>query len=492
MRWRCLTAVSITVSLLCQSGCVGGGKSTVVVTDRDTDTVWVRVLLNAGSAYDPTGKEGLAFATATAVQWGYGSLARGTLTDRLAGLSAQIDVWVDRAVCGFDGRCPRAAWPEFSELFVSLFAEPQVGNEGIAYIVADQLSALENLRSDDARLARAVLQQRLYGDHPWAHPPEGTDHSVLDLLPSDIRDFWSTHYVSSGLMLGLAGNISGSEAGRFRQSLTDVLPSGKTPRCEPPAAAVDGLQVAIIEMPGQDPRSLLVGCPTVIVRGDTDFPAFQLANAWLGRHGGRLTELLDDKRDISFVCWSYVEHTEPYVETDVLTSGRPRAAQCFFIETQPAPVNTAFILNIILAELDELTARDIPTAGLDSARGYLAEHTRATAAHPAYRMGMQLDARWLGLSGFTDGITGALETTSAGDARRAVKRVVDPNNLVVVAVVPSGQALASQIMRHQISYSYPEGINRLDLRSEDLVYLAYTPNWDPRKMRILGADELFR
>jgi hypothetical protein len=107
-------------------------------------------------------------------------------------------------------------------------------------------------------------------------------------------------------------------------------------------------------------------------------------------------------------------------------------------------------------------------------------------------MRMQLDDRWLGLSGFADGIGEALAAVSPDDAHRAWTRVIDPENLVAVAMVTSGQGLASQLLRQQITSAYPEGINRFMLRGEDLTYLSYTPRWNPQKMRIINAGELFR
>jgi zinc protease len=470
---------------------VGCGTETSVIiyeSDSSSDSISVRMMFNAGSAYDPPGKEGLARLVAMSF-W----VALDPSTEESDAHPSYFDITIDREVVTIDGRFSHDEWVPFSLVYTSILSGPQFNEPVASALIELQSSHLDTLRTFDDMLCREVLQARIFKNHPYGHPPEGIDSSLSAITAEDMTEFFRTHYTNSNPVFGIAGNISLQNAIDFRKQIL-LLPSTEPITTLPqlPIPSIEGINAFVIEKPDLDYGTLLIGTRADIMRGDSDFAAWYLACNYLGRHGGRLAELLDIERDLSFAAWSYSEHVEPYADTELLTTGLPRRAQYFSIEAQPNLINQQFVMRIILAEMETIKNSGIPSGGLEKTRAYLIEKITAEREHAVNRMHQRLDDLWLGIEGFSEGLVDALQTTTHQQVNAVARRVLDPANLHIVAICEDGQKLASTLLSGQVNSQYPRGINRSLLRVADNKIFSYQPQWNPNRIRIIKAEELFR
>ncbi|MBI3872394.1 MAG: insulinase family protein, partial [candidate division Zixibacteria bacterium] len=244
----CFIALLVSAILtLAGCGCrTARGAHAVVVPDEHADGIWVRLLFPSGSAYDPPGKEGLARLTAHALQQGSEQM-RARREAALSSLGARLDLSVDRDVAVFDGYCPTSAWPELSSVLVSIFREPSPESLDVPRLIADQLAALERIRSDDVALAQAALQHYLYRNHPYGHPPEGRDSALGALTGLDVHDFWRRHYTSGSYALGLAGAVPQAADRTLQAALRAVLSTAQPDTLSIPDPVVTTPNAFIIE-----------------------------------------------------------------------------------------------------------------------------------------------------------------------------------------------------------------------------------------------------
>ncbi|HSG99863.1 MAG TPA: insulinase family protein, partial [candidate division Zixibacteria bacterium] len=318
------------------------------------------------------------------------------------------------------------------------------------------------------------------------------DATVLSFEPGDFTAFYAAHYTDSALTAGFAGAISRSDARAFLDSLTARLPRGRSAPITPPSSARQGLDLTLIAMPAPGPGAMIIGAPLTVARGDSGFATVAAAAAYLGRHGGVLSELLDNRRGLSYAAWVYPEHVTPYVESDLLPAGLPRRAQYFSAVALPTPPNTGFVLNVILAELEDVAARRVEDSKWRATLQFLEEAYTNENLSPVMRMHRLLDDRRAGRDGWFDQFRTQFEGVNAKPLSRELAAEFRPADCTIVAVVPQPQAVREQLMRNQLRYTYPEGYDARELRGDDYKYISYQPLWDPPHMRVVRASDLFR
>jgi len=483
-RRRC-AGLLFALAAICSCGTLTGAKPpTVIVVDTAANAVWVRFLFGAGSAYDPPGKEGLAYLTASTLMGNPSSLPSG-----------EIRITVDRDVAIIDGHCPAYAWPAFSQALVSILTRPVFDSLDIQRLIEVQLEALDSLRADDLRLAQAALQYNLYRDHPYGHPPEGFEHTIRILTMADTREFWRQHYTNGNYLLGMAGSVPPSAADEIHADLRAALNGGKPRSPALPVPSPVGLSVCVIEKPGCDRSTVLVGRPVRAVRGDSAFLPLELTVMHLaGQEAskGGLDQLLRLDRGVVSEVFGTIEHSTLSLPDSPLDEFLPRRQEYFMTGTRTQPVNTAFVLNIIMRELDDLSQHGVGQIDLDGARAYAIRHQGWTA-RPAYeQMRTRLRDLWLGVEGSSERFGDDIARVTGAEVCRAVADPLNVRTLTVVAIVPDGQAFATQLLGGQITYEYPPDINRRQIHADDQLFFSYRPPWELQRIRIVKAAEMFR
>lgn len=166
------------------------------VLDADSPNITLHLRIQAGSARDPIGREGLANLALESV--------RLTLEDALAFQPALVTGKVEREDALVTLTCPKRIASTCIEAFVSAVTLPEIRADRV------ETSGLAASRSLTVHLApvdlgREVMMTWLYEAHPFGHPPAGRV-GVLPLLEADdVHAFHRAHYVRSAMVVGLGG-----------------------------------------------------------------------------------------------------------------------------------------------------------------------------------------------------------------------------------------------------------------------------------------------
>ena len=160
--------------------------------------------------------------------------------------------------------------------------------------------AIKQKATQPPALASMALWSRLYGDHPYAHPTEGTLASLDRLTRDRLQAFYDRHYVARNAQVTIVGDLSRAEAEALAERLTQRLPAGESP--EPIAA------VSRVAQPGQavtefDATQTQIMLATLgVKRGDPDYYALFLGNHLLGGSGfaSLLMEEVREKRGLVY------------------------------------------------------------------------------------------------------------------------------------------------------------------------------------------------
>lgn len=289
------------------------------------------VAIRAGSAYDPAGREGLAWLTAhLVVEGGTTSLTPAQVASSLEGWGGHIEVEVGRERVLFAIRSPPAHAREAADLLGALISEP-----GLDPAALDRLRAEGQRRLDEIAagppgpLAEVLLFSWLYEAHPYGHEPQGRSTSLAAMGALDVSQFLARRYVRSVVAAGVSGPADAPEVAAARDALNarlselaPLLSPPPTPRLVPTR---DARALVVVEHPGEG-AALALGVGVNAGLGSADGQALALAAAALdGRlrahlHGAASTmaELYSARDVVQGAVIVRVVPTDPAGSADLL------------------------------------------------------------------------------------------------------------------------------------------------------------------------------
>ena len=166
------------------------GLRVLIVEYHELPLVEFHLIVGAGAAQDPPGKEGLAALTAGTLTRGTGKLSADELARAIDSLGGRIS-----AAPGTDGTIVTAEFlsPDFAaglDLLRQVLLDPAFARDEVRRRrdeqAADIVAALENTSA----IADQCFAGFLYGAHPYGRPIEGLSATVPKLGRGDVADFY--------------------------------------------------------------------------------------------------------------------------------------------------------------------------------------------------------------------------------------------------------------------------------------------------------------
>jgi zinc protease len=267
------------------------GLQVYVYPLREVPLFSARLVVSAGSAYDPPQHHGLAALTARL-------LARGTPgknspreeAERL-GAALVAASFVDEAVLRVDGlsRDRDALLNVLARAVASpSFSEEEAKREAQKLADEDELSL-----EDPVELSTNAARAALFAGHPYAFPALGIAAEVRALHLSDVTAFHQAHYTPQGAALVIVGDVDPNEVIAMARGRFSSWKERPAPAPLPAVAPLPkGRRVLLVDLPSMS-ADVVVAAPA---RGALSPEAAQvdLLNDGLG--GGFTSKLLDELR----------------------------------------------------------------------------------------------------------------------------------------------------------------------------------------------------
>ncbi|TMB50869.1 MAG: insulinase family protein, partial [Deltaproteobacteria bacterium] len=282
------------------------GLRVLVVEYHELPLVEFHVIVGAGAAQDPPGKEGVAALTAGTLTRGTGKLSADELARAIDSLGGRIS-----ATPGTDGTIVTAEFlsPDFAaglDLLRQVLLDPAFARDEVRRRrdeqAADIVAALEN----PSAIADQCYAGFLYGSHPYGHPLEGVSATVPKLGRGDVTDFYERWYRPNDTILVLVGDVVAAEATvRLREAFGAWRPRADAVavRAAPPAR-LTARRVLLVDKPDATQTQIRLG-NVAIARSDPAYVPAVVANTILG--GGFTSQLIEElriKRSLTYSAWS--------------------------------------------------------------------------------------------------------------------------------------------------------------------------------------------
>lgn len=308
---KLLTAV--TALLITQAALAGikiehwvspSGARVYFVESRVLPMLDIQVDFAAGSAFDPTGKPGLAAMTRGTLDLGAGQRDESAIAEQLADIGATLggSADTDRASVALRTLSASEQREPALDLLRSVLYQPRFDAAIFDREKARTIASLKEAMTRPDSIAGKAFWAALYPTHPYGR--QATPESIAGLRRDDLVAFHARYYNAANASVTLVGDISRQEAEKIAESLTAGLPKGEAAALPaPPTPAKGGLT----KLPHPASQAhIYIGLPA-IERGNADFFPLLVGNYTLGGGGfvSRLMKEVRDKRGYAYSVYSY-------------------------------------------------------------------------------------------------------------------------------------------------------------------------------------------
>lgn len=260
----------------------------------------VRLVFDAGSARDG-GRAGIANLTNTLIGMGDASKDEETFTNDMESLGVQFSTSAlkDMAVVSLRSLTRPEILDSALTLSANALTQPSFSAKVLDRVKAQRLLEIKAKQQSPASIATEQFWQKLYENHPYSQPSEGSPASLSALTTADLTAFHRHYYTAKNASVAIVGAVSRAQAEQIAESLTSGLPVGNKapalPAVLPVTAGYDR-----IDFPSTQSQVLLGQLG--IDRQNPDYPALYLINHLWGGSGfaSRLMEEVREKRGLVY------------------------------------------------------------------------------------------------------------------------------------------------------------------------------------------------
>jgi len=433
---------------------LANGLQVVVVMHDEQPAVNLRLMIGAGAASDPEGKNGVAALAGQLLDQGTTSRTATEIAESIDTVGGILSVGAGTDLSFVNVLVMQDSFDFGVDLVAEIARNPSFEPAEIDRQRQQVLSGLQVSYDDPAYLAGVVFGRLVYGGHPYGMPHNGTQASVLGITREDLRGFHETYYVPNNALLGIVGDIDAEAAfaaaervfGDWERKTLPPPPSDDVP--EPTS------RVVVIDKPGSVQTAIRVG-HVGLRRADPDYLAFDVAIKILGGEGGnRLGSVLRTERSLTYAA-----------SADMASR---RFAGDFMAKTDTRSDATAEALRLVVEEVSRLRRERVSGRELQNAQAYLAGSFPLTIETPNAIAAQVLESLLYGLD-LADLPTypDLINAVTVNDIQRVARMYLQPQELSIVLV---GEAAAFVDDLSGVGFENVEvlSVGDLDLSSADL------------------------
>lgn len=524
------TALPLAAGLLGLARPLAAQEPEVVTLGVPSPLVEVRMMVKAGSAHDPAGKEGLAALTAQALlQASYGDPDDPVTKEELARLTrpwgggADPGAFVEKETTTFIFTVPKDVLDEYIEKVMHpLFTEPLFDEGEIERLKNEVVTNLSgSLRYENIEMAGLeATDNYVFAGTPHGHTVAGSVQGVKSITRDDVRSFYATYYRPSNIILGISSSDE-SVVSSLEGALDGMgVVSGGVPQLQlvdlEPPETVEGRELTIVAMPDAGATAIHLAFPIEIDRTDPDFWPLYVANVYFGTHRDShsyLYKQIRQDRGYNYGDYSYVEHFAYRPFNLFRPVNTPRSYQYFLIWIRPVDTNYAHhILKAADWELENLLREGIPDEEIELSKNKAKVLYLNLAENSSRLLGAQVDDAWWDMEpGYLEGYLDRIDAVTPEQVNAAVRKYLQADNVkyLLITEADRAQELAENIRNgeniwgktpedYRIDVEEREGTtfymvpkDKLDILRKDAAWAHHPLKLDADRIRVVPVEALF-
>jgi zinc protease len=465
----------------------------------DSPLVDVALIFHTGAAFDPPGKKGLAWLTASMLANG-GTARRGyaelqqAFYPMASGLSAQVDKEMVK-LSGTVHRDNLAAW---HGLVREMLLEPGFREDDFKRLKQLQLNAIRvDLRSNnDEELGKEALYEMVYGaEHPYGTLNPGHLEDVESITLDDVKSFFAANFGPQRLQVGLAGGYDDAFRDRLLRDLGRLPPVSKAAMDVAAAPLAPARRARIVRKETQA-VAVSFGWPIDLERGEPDWLPLWLVRSYLGEHrnsSALLYNKIREQRGMNYGNYAYIEY---FPFGGFLMQPNPNYARdtdLFQVWLRPLRDNNdaMFATRAALQELDRLVEHGMSADEFEASRAFLRKYVAVLTASSTRRLGYALDSKRFGTPEFVEYVRQGLDTMTLEQVNAAIRRHMHPDQAQFVFVAKDAAGLAAALAADTPSPVKYNTEKPKALTDEDAVIAVAPLGLAKERIEVIDAERVF-
>lgn len=374
----------------------------------------------AGSAQDPSDKQGLARMVSNTMDEGAGDLDAQAFQKALRDLVITLNFGADRDHFNGSLKTLTKNKDRAFELLTLALTRPRFDAEAIERMRAANESRIRSSLSDPEWMAARLQNDAAFAGHPYAMNSGGTLSTLPKIAARDLRNFHKIMIGRNNLVVAVAGDITAKElAGQL-----DAI-FGSLPEVSPPAIADLSIQnqgkAFLYEY--DSPQTIIEIIQPGIKRTDPAYHTAQVMNFVLGSSGfgSRLTEEIREKRGLTYGIYSGLQTMDH--------------AEALSVSTSTANANAGEMLGLIRAEFKRMKNTPVTAKELEDAKAYLIGSLPLTLTSTDKIADLALSLRLEDLPrDYLDIREREIRAVDAGSVQKLAEKLLAPESFVTVLV----------------------------------------------------------
>lgn len=398
------------------------GVTLITQEDHAAELVGIDIWVKAGTRCETPATNGVSHFLEHLLFGMTEKRKAGDMDREMESLGATLDAHTNRDYAHFSttvsSRYLTKALDILSDAILnSQFPESSVEIERL--VILDEIARKD---SNPGLICQDLLSARIFGDHPYALPIEGTARSIKAITRQNILDYYKSRYVPENIAVVLVGDFDKSAAiaaatAAFRNATGPAAVAPQTTPPTRPKQTVDSVKM------GFSNTYLAIGFLGPPSASPEDFCAMDVLLTYLGQgQRGWLYDELRTKQGIAQAASSdFVTRHDPGL-VSIIISGKhadlPRARETVF------------------AKLTEVAKTPLSTFDLDRAkRSLLGQYAfqNETVGGRAGTIGFYFA---VSDPSFAAKYEDAIQAVTADAVMQAARKYLDPANAVVLTVGP--------------------------------------------------------
>jgi zinc protease len=257
--------------------------------------VVMNMFIKTGSTADPIGKAGVASLTSELLLRGTQKYTADALAEALDFLGTSLSVSADYETTSVSLTTLTKNLDASFALLAEVLLRPTFPADEFERKRTETLGGLQSQEENPGWVSGKAFQEKLYASHPFGRLVEGQPSTLANIKQADITNFYQTYFRPNNTIIGMAGEISPTQAAQLIAQHLGGWQQGAVPQINWPAAPQPVAEQLLIDKQVSQ-ANVILGHPGVS-RLNPDFYAIRVMNYILGSSGfgSRLMERIREE-----------------------------------------------------------------------------------------------------------------------------------------------------------------------------------------------------
>ncbi len=300
-----LLTFSVAASPQIENWQTSNGTQVLFVEAKEIPMLDIRLVFDAGAARDPKG--GVALLTSSMLNQGTKNKDTDAIATAFDDVGAEYSAESERdmAVLSLRTLSKADALQPAIDTFVEVIGQPVFPEKSFDRLINQVKTSLQSEKQSPSAIADRAFYQQLFGEHPYAAMPIGTESSVNGITVADLQQFYQQYYVAKNAVLVIVGDADIKQAKALAEKISNSLPTGKKAAALPKVEPLESAQEVRLPYPSSQ-TTILMGQPG-LTRDDADFFPLYVGNHILGGSGlvSIISNEIREKRGLSYSAYSF-------------------------------------------------------------------------------------------------------------------------------------------------------------------------------------------